>query len=293
MIVLDEADVRRVLKMEMLIPAMEVALRALSGGEVVQPVRSTVEVATHRGFLLSMPAYAGGALGAKLVTLYPENEGLPTHHAVIVLFDPATGAPTAIMDGRLITEMRTGAASAAATKVLAREDASVLAVIGSGAQARSHIDALRLVRDFAEVRIWSPRNAAVLAREAGATVAASAEAAARGADVIVVATTSQTPVLEGEWISPGTHINAVGAARPEWRELDDDLILKARLFVDSRAAALAESGDVRAAEHVQGEIGDVFAGRMNGRESTGEITLFKSVGVAVEDVAAASLVLAT
>jgi ornithine cyclodeaminase/alanine dehydrogenase-like protein (mu-crystallin family) len=292
MIVLDEADVRKHLTMDALIPAMESALRALSNGDVVQPVRSTVEVATHDGFLLTMPAYAGGALGAKLVTLYPNNTGVPTHHAVILLFDPATGAPTVLMDGRLITEMRTGAASAAATQVLAREDASVLAVIGSGAQARSHIEALRLARTFGEIRVWSPRNAAALASEVGATVAASAEAAVRGADIIVTATTSKEPVVRGEWISPGAHINAVGAARPDWRELDDDLVMKAKIYVDSRAAASVESGDVRAAPRVHAEIGDVFAGRAKGRESADEITLFKSVGVAVEDICAASIVLA-
>jgi ornithine cyclodeaminase/alanine dehydrogenase-like protein (mu-crystallin family) len=141
------------------------------------------------------------------------------------------------------------------------------------------------------VRIWSPRNAAVLAEEMNATPVGSAEAAARGADVIVVATTSKQPVLFGEWVSPGTHINAVGAARPDWRELDDDLVRRANIYVDSRAAATVESGDVRAAETIQGEIGEVFAGRLTGREREEEITVFKSVGVAVEDVAAARLVL--
>lgn len=292
MIVLGESDVREHLRMEDLIPAMESALRALSSGEVVQPVRTTVEVAKHEGFLLSMPAYAGGALGAKIVTLYPRNTDVPTHHAVIVLFDAATGVPSVLMDGRLITEMRTAAASAAATNVLARKDASILGVIGSGAQARSHIAALRCVRRFSEVRVWSPRNAARLAHELGAKAVASAEAATRGADVIVVATTSKEPVLRCEWISRGAHINAVGAARPDWRELDNDLLADASVFVDSRAAAVLESGDVRAAREVQGEIGDVFAGRLEGRKTPDEITLFKSVGVAVEDIAAASIVLA-
>jgi alanine dehydrogenase len=292
MLFLDEADVRKHLKMEALIPAMESALRALSNGEVVQPVRSTVEVENHGGFLFSMPAYAGGALGAKLVSLYPKNKGAPTHHALIILFDPENGAPTVVMDGRLITEMRTGAASAAATNVLARADSAVLAVIGAGAQGRSHIEALRHVRQFSEVRIWSTQNAAALAEEMGARVAESAEAAVRGADVIVVATTSETPVLYGEWVSPGTHINAVGAVRPDWRELDDDLMLRGKLYVDSRAAGMVEAGDVRAAERIHGEIGDVFAGRVTGREDADEITIFKSVGVAVEDIAAASMVLA-
>lgn len=291
MIVLGETDVRKHLTMEALIPAMESALRALSNGEVVQPIRSTVEIASHNGFLLSMPAYAGGVLGAKLVTHYPNNSDVPSHHAIIVLFDPSNGAPVAIMDGRLITEMRTGAASAAATDILANQEARVLAVIGSGAQARSHIEALRLVRDFDEVRVWSPRNAAHLAKEFDARVAVSAEEAVRGADVVAVATTSRTPVLKGEWVKPGAHINAVGAARPDWRELDDDVLARAKIYVDTRAGAELESGDVRAAGKIEGEIGEVFLGRIAGRTRAEDTTLFKSVGVAVEDLYAAQAVI--
>jgi ornithine cyclodeaminase/alanine dehydrogenase-like protein (mu-crystallin family) len=289
---LDESAVRRLLRMEDVIVAMEGALAAFSSGTVVQPVRSTVPVAEHGGFMGLMPAYTGEALGAKLVTFYPQNTEVPTHHAVIQLFRPETGEPLVTMDGTLITEVRTAAVSAVATKYLARPDASVLAILGSGVQARSHLEALRLVRSFDDVRVWSPRNATAFAREYGVRAAASAEEAVRGADVIVTATTSRTPVLFGAWLSPGAHINAVGAARPDWREIDADALRRARLYVDSREAAATESGDIIAAgtECVAGEIGEVVAGTTPGRQSPEEITMFKSLGLAVEDVATAHLV---
>ena len=287
--ILSEADVRRLLPMRELVPAMERALEALSSGRVVQPVRTVIPIADHRGFLGVMPAYAG-SLGAKLVTFFPENRDVPTHHAVIVLFRPKTGEPLVTMDGRLITEMRTGAASAAATRALARKDASVLAILGSGVQAGSHLEAIRLVRDIREVRIWSPTHAGDFARKFGVDAAPSAEAAVRGADVVVVATTSRVPVLRGEWLSPGSHVNSVGASRPDWRELDDAVLSRARIFVESREAASRESGDVIAAGRIDAEIGEVFAGVHPGRVSSDEITLYKSVGVAVEDLAAADLV---
>lgn len=290
MLVLDEAAVRKLLRMDALIDAMSGALGELSAGRVVQPVRVVVPVADHGGFLGSMPAYAGGHLGAKLVTFYPNNKDIHTHHGVIVLFSAENGEPLVMMDGRLITEMRTGAASAAATKVLARANASVLAILGSGAQARSHLEALRLVRNVQEVRVWSPRNAGAFAEEFGLTAARSAEAAVREADIVVVASGSQTPVLKGEWLSPGAHINAVGATRPTWRELDDTVVQRAKLFVDSREAASQESGDVKASRGIFAEVGEVINGTRPGRESADEITLFKSVGVAVEDIASAALV---
>jgi len=287
--ILDEGAVRDLLRMEDLIPVMASALADLSSGKVVQPMRVMVPIADHGGFLGLMPAY-GGALGAKLVTFYPNNQGVPTHHAVIVLFNPETGEPLVTMDGRLITEMRTAAVSAVATKCLARPEASVLGILGAGVQARSHLEALRLVRTFREIRVWSPRNARAFAKQFGIRAAASAAEAVRGADVIVVATTSQTPVLLGEWLSPGTHINAVGAPRPTWRELDDEVLRAACIYVESREAATRESGDVIAAGRVDAEIGEVVTGVKRGRESAGEITLFKSVGVAIEDVATADLV---
>jgi alanine dehydrogenase len=286
---LDEAEVGRLLRMEDLIPAVARALADLSAGRVVQPVRTVLPITEHQGFFGVMPAHAG-ALGAKLVTFYPNNEGIPTHHALILLFRPETGEPLAIMDGRLITEMRTAAASAVATQLLARHEASVLAILGSGVQARSHLEALRQVRSFRQVRVWSPRNAKSFAQRYGVQPAKSAEEAVRGADVVTVATTSTTPVLLGEWLSPGAHVNAVGATRPDWRELDDETLHRARLFVDSRDAATRESGDVIAAVHVFAEVGEVITGVRPGRTTAEEITLFKSVGVAVEDVVSADLV---
>ena len=290
MLILDEAAVQQRLRYEDLIPAVADALAALASGKVVQPVRTVVPVAPHQGFFAVMPAYAG-ALGAKLVTFYPKNVGVHTHHALIVMLKPETGEPLAVMDGRLITEMRTAAASAVATERLARKNASVLGILGSGVQAGSHLAALRHVRSFKEVRVWSPRNAPAFAARHGVQAAPSAADAVRGADVVVVAVSSTTPVLQGRWLSPGTHVNAIGATRPDWRELDDDLVTTARLFVDSREAATRESGDVIAAKREVTEIGAVVSGAAPGRQSDQEITLFKSVGVAVEDVAAAALVL--
>jgi thiomorpholine-carboxylate dehydrogenase len=294
-VVLDELAVQARLHYEDLIPAIAEALAALSAGKVVQPVRTVLPVAPHHGFFAVMPAYAGsgeaGGLGAKLVTFYPKNVGVHTHHALIVMLKPETGEPLAVMDGRLITEMRTAAASAVATERLARTDTKVLAILGSGVQARSHLAALRHVRSFKEVRVWSPRNAPAFAQRHGVKAVATAADAVRGADVVVVAVSATTPVLQGRWLSPGTHVNAIGATRPDWRELDDDLVTKARVFVDSREAALRESGDVIAAKSEVTEIGAVVAGVDPGRRSAEEITLFKSVGVAVEDVTAAALVL--
>lgn len=287
---LDEAAVGKFLDMRALIPTMEDALSSFSAGNAVQPVRVMVPVAEHGGFLGSMPAYAGASLGAKLVAFFPNNAGVPTHHALVVLFRPETGQPLVVMDGRLITEMRTAAVSAVATRSLARPDSSVLAILGSGVQARSHLEALRIVREFEEIRVWSPRNAGAFAQLHEVRLARSAEDAVRGADVIVVATTSRAPVLRGEWLSPGVHINAVGAPRPDWRELDDQLLRQAKLYVESREAATRESGDVIAAGSIFAEIGEVVAGTKPGRKSEEEVTLFKSVGVAVEDLASAELV---
>jgi alanine dehydrogenase len=288
-IILNEDDVRQVLQMEDLIPAMADALRDLSAGAVVQPLRTVLSISPHNGFLGVMPA-SGRALGAKLVTFYPQNKDVHTHHAMILLFRPETGEPLAVMDGRLITEMRTAAVSAVATKLLARVDTKTLAILGSGVQARSHLEALRLVRDFSEVRVWSPRNAGRFAREFSVQAATSAKEAVRGADVIVVATSATEPILRGDWLASGVHINAVGATRPNWRELDDEVLRRATIYVESREPALKESGDVIAAGKEPIEIGEVIAGKQNGRVSSNQVTLFKSVGVAVEDVTAADMV---
>ena len=291
MLFLDEDQVRKHLRMADLIPAMEKALIDFSTGKVTQPVRQVIAVDPPGGFYGMMPALTPEGLGQKIVTFYPPNaeKDLPTHMATILLNDPQTGAPLAVMDGRLITEMRTAAVSAAATKLLAPKDTKVLAILGSGVQARSHVDALRLVRQFEETRVWSPNksHAEQFAREIGAQ-AMSAEDAIRDADVVVTATSSKTPVLHGTWLKSGCHVNAVGACRPDWRELDDNAMRNV-VFVDSREAAMKESGDVILSRtKIYAELGEAFAGKVPPRGS--ETTIFKSLGMAVEDVAAALLV---
>jgi ornithine cyclodeaminase/alanine dehydrogenase-like protein (mu-crystallin family) len=210
--------------------------------------------------------------------------------ATIFLVDPQTGTPLAIMDGRLITEMRTAAVSAAATKLLASPHAKVLAILGSGVQARSHVDALQVVRQFEEIRVWSPtfEHARQFAEEISGT-AVSAEQAVRDADVIVTVTSSRTPVLKGAWLKSACHVNAIGACRPDWRELDDEAMQNNVVFVDSREGAMKESGDViLSGAKIYAELGEVLAGKVPAREK--ETTIFKSLGMAVEDIAAAALV---
>jgi ornithine cyclodeaminase/alanine dehydrogenase-like protein (mu-crystallin family) len=288
---LDEEQVRRHLQLEELIPAMEKALIDFSSGKVTQPVRSVITVDPPGGFFGMMPALTSEGLGIKIVTFYATNteRGIPTHMATIFLVDPETGAPLAVIDGRLITEMRTAAVSAAATKLLASPDARVLAILGSGVQARSHVEALRLVRDFQEIRVWSPtrEHAERFAQEIGAK-AMSAEEAVHDADVVVTATNSKAAILKGSWLKPGCHTNAVGACRPDWRELDDGAMQNV-VFVDSREAAMKESGDIiLSGTKIYAELGEVLAGKVPSRAK--ETTIFKSLGMAVEDIAAGLLV---
>jgi len=300
-LLLTEADVRALLTMPDLIACMEDALAAFSAGQVVQPVRTVLDLADRHAFFGLMPAYMPSipAMGAKLVTVYHSNleRGLPSHLGTILLFDPETGALDAILDGRYITEARTAAVSAVSAKKLARDDARTLAILGSGVQARSHFEALKCVRDFREVRAWSPSaaNLKAFTDETGAVPMPSAEAAVRGADVIALTTSSPTPVLDDAWVKQGAHVISVGASRPTQRELDPALVARGRLFVDSRASALKESGDVvmgiaegrYTAEHILGELGEPATARA----SLDEITIFKSLGLAVEDVASAHLAL--
>ncbi len=300
---LNEADVRAVLDPGELIGAMESALAAFSAQAVVQPVRTALEIA-DRSFFAVMPALypERRALGAKLVTVVPANaaRGLHTHLAAIALFDAETGEFLAVLDGRYITEVRTAAASAVSARHLARPEARVLGILGSGVQAASHLAALRRVLALGEVRAWSPTRENLLrfaAAHPGVCAAPSAEAAVRGADVVVVATTAVTPAVRSEWVSDGAHVIALGACRPSQQELDPELVARARLVVDSRAAALQEAGDIvqpiRAgrfgAEHVAAELGEVIGGMKAGRTSVEQVTLFKSLGLAVEDVTAAAL----
>jgi len=288
---LDEEQVARLLSWEALIPAMEKALAEFSQGRVLQPVRQMLTIEEDKRYLGIMPAVAQEAMGLKLVSFYPGNAGtdIPTHMAMILLFRAATGEPLAVMDGRLITEMRTAAVSAAATKYLAMPESRILAFLGSGVQAQAHLEALSHLHPYDEIRVWSrtPEHAARFAAAHGAT-ATSLETTVRGADVIVTATNALEPILRGEWLKPGAHVNAVGSPRPNWRELDDRA-MRNTLIVDSREAVLKESGDViLSGAPIYAEIGEIFAGLKPAPAS--ETTIFKSVGLAIEDVATARLV---
>ncbi|HUI84792.1 MAG TPA: ornithine cyclodeaminase family protein [Candidatus Binatia bacterium] len=288
---LDEDAIRPLLRLEDLISAMEGALVDFSAGRVLQPVRSIIPVSQHNGLMGIMPAVYDDIMGAKLVNVYPGNEArhLPTHLAVIVLFRADTGETLAVMDGRLITELRTAAVSAVATRLLSAPEAKSLAILGSGVQARAHVRALWLVRSFDDIRIWSRnrQHALALAGEIGGK-ATSAEEAVRGADVVVTVTNSPDPVLRGAWLKTGALVNAVGAVGPNRRELDDDAMAGA-VIVDSREAALKESGDVLlAGAAIHAELGELLAGAKPLPQA--RFTVFKSLGIAVEDLAAAKLV---
>ncbi len=294
MMYLDDAAVRAALRWEELIPAMETALAALSAGHVVQPVREWLTLEEGARYWGIMPAASQEAMGVKLVSFYPGNAGsdIPTVMALVVLVRPDTGEPVAVMDGRAITAMRTAAVSAAVTDRLASRHCRVLALLGSGAQAEAHLEALSYVRRFEEVRVWSrtAEHAECFAARHGA-VALDAESAVRGADVIVTATPAHEPILMGSWLKPGAHVNAIGAPMPAWRELDD-AAMSNRIVVESRDAVWRESGDViLSGAHIAAEVGEIFAGSK--RIAASETTVFKSVGVAVEDVFAAKLALDT
>jgi ornithine cyclodeaminase/alanine dehydrogenase-like protein (mu-crystallin family) len=321
---LTEADVKSVLTMEDLIQTMTSALRRFSAGQVVQPVRPTIPI-DDVSFFATMPAYvragsadanfggaspangADAALGAKLVTVFGGNaaRGLHSHLASIVLLDPETGALLALLDGRYITEARTAAVSAVSSRLLARKTSKSLAIIGTGVQARSHLEALSKVHQLRQVTVWSPnkerRDQFVAEAARGPHTVAAVDHAGEsvvGADIIVLVTSSPTPVLESGWVKPGAHVISVGACRPAQREMDPALVARARLFVDSRAAALVESGDVVlgmqegrfGADHIVAELGELIADQSrDGRRSETEVTIFKSLGLAVEDVTAAEL----
>jgi len=288
---ISEADVARVLTYDRLIPAMEKALAAFSAGRVIQPVRNMLTIEEEKRFLGIMPAVAPEGMGAKLVCFFPKNarSGVPTHLAMIMLFEPEMGQPLAFLDGRLITEMRTAATSAAVTKYLAPEGTKVLTLLGSGVQAHAHLEALRHVCQFTEVRVWSqtPEHARRFAAVHGAK-AMDLEPAVRGADVVVTATNALEPFLKGEWLKEGAHVNSVGSPRPTWRELDD-AAMHNTLIVDSREAVLKESGDVILSKAaIFAEAGEVFGGLKAPKRSA--TTVFKSVGIGVEDIVAARLV---
>lgn len=290
---LDDAAVRRLLRLDALLPAMREALIALSTGEVVQPLRSVLELPEHDGMLFLKPACTQQALATKLITLYPGNadQGLPSLMATIVLMDPATGAPLAVMDGTWITELRTAAVTAVAVDALTSPGPKVVAMLGSGALARSHALALRAVREVSQIRVWSrdPARVARCAAEIDGQVCASAEEAVRGADIVCTVTNAMTPVLKGAWLKEGAFVGAIGAPRPSWRELDDEA-MRHLVIADSRHSAENEAGDViHSGARVHAEIGEILAGRV-ARPEQGRTLIFKALGQAVEDAVAARLV---
>jgi alanine dehydrogenase len=313
MLVVPASDVERLLDPDALIDAVGEAMAELSAGRVSMPSRIAAMVQERDAFLGVMPAYvpSSGALETKLVSVFPRNTARPTHQAVVVVFNPGDGTPVGLLDGTTITEARTAAGSALSTRLLAREDAEVLAIVGTGVQARSHLRYVARVRPFQRVvvagrdRGKAEQVAAETGGEIGAPVAAvrSVEEAVRDADVVCVATHAERPVMRRRWVRPGTHVTSVGYNIAGEGELDTDTVADAVVFVESRAAALAAppSGAVellRAIEagritedHVRAEIGEVVAGTATGRRSSEEITLYKSVGVAAQDAAAAMLVL--
>ena len=289
---LSEKQVAALLTYEDLIACMAQALIAFSGGQVRQPVREMLEVEADQRYFASMPAVMPDAMGAKLVSFYPKNAqaGLHTHFAMIILLDLENGMPLAAMDGRLITQMRTAATSAAVSRVAADPESRSLALIGSGVQANAHLCALKTVFPIDDVRVWSrtPENAKSFATKNNAR-AMDIQDAVAGADIIVCATNAREPVLQGRWLKPGAHVNSVGSPRPDWRELDDALMSET-LIVDARDAAERESGDViLSGATIFAEAGEILNARK--RIDPSQTSVFKSVGIAAEDVAAARLVL--
>ena len=303
-------EVRTLLPMEECIHTMREALTALAKGEVILPQRQALRQPDKKGILGMMPSYLGGihpAVGIKVVTVFPGNHGtkFDSHQGAIQLFETEHGQLQAIIDAGSVTAIRTAAVSAVATDLLARKDARILAILGSGTQARMHLEAIPLVRkSIREVRIWSRdfehakalRNRGVAGLDIEAVE--NAQEAVKGAGIICTVTAATTPILKGPWISPGAHINAVGASVPPFRELDSEAVVKSAFFVDRRQSAIEEADDFRVPKsegligdtHIKGEIGEILAGQVKGRTSDDEITIFKSAGLAIEDLAAAKYI---
>ncbi len=310
-VVLNHTEVERLLPMSECVEVMAEALTALSSGHMHQPLRMVVRPPDAAGLMGLMPAYRAGeraVYGLKAVCVFPGNtaQGKDAHQGSVMLFSGATGELLALLNASAITAIRTGAVSAVATRLLAREGAGDLAIIGTGVQARSHLAAMACVRPIRRVRVASraPAHARAFADEQAPQYrfpiepAASAEAALRGADIIVTATTAAEPIVQCDWVAPGAHINAVGSSIPTTRELDTATIAAAGLFVDRRDSTLNEAGDYLFAmregaigpDHIRAEVGELLLGAKTGRRSPDEITLFKSLGLAVEDLAAAEYV---
>ncbi|MCZ6916548.1 MAG: ornithine cyclodeaminase family protein [Gemmatimonadetes bacterium] len=305
-LVLSQVEIRRLLPMEKCVQLMAEALKTLGRGDAVNPLRNGIRLPNDLGILGMMPGFMAEpqVLGLKVVAVFPGNHGTKydSHQGVVVLFDTTHGLPVAILDASEITAIRTAAATAVATQLLAREDASDLAIVGSGVQARTHLEAMCVVRNITRVRVYSPHaeHRERFAREQGerhdveVTATESAKAAVENADIICTTTTATEPVVHGDWIAPGCHINAVGSSVRYARELDTAAVVRSRLFVDRKESTINEAGDFLFPkkegavddDHIVGEIGDILLGKIGGRRTPDEITLFESLGLAVEDLAA-------
>jgi ornithine cyclodeaminase len=310
MLIINRSQVRELLPMTDCIAAVAGALGSLARGEGRQPLRRGMFTPDGSGILALMPGFVDSppALGVKVIAVFehePDSE-LESHQGGVMLFDPDDGRPMALMEAGSITEIRTAAASAVATDRLARADAETIAILGTGIQARSHVEAMLAVREVRRIRIWG-RTAATARRLAdemaclwGAEVEAVSDvtSAIRGADIVCTTTSAVEPILPGRLLEPGMHINAVGASVPAYRELDTEVVVRSKLFTDRRESLLAEAGEYRLAieegaisdDHVEAEIGEILTGDHPGRTSDDEITLFRSLGLAVEDVASARLI---
>ena len=309
-LVLSHRDVLAALPPQACAEAMAAVLAEHARGGSFMPLRSVMMPPDAAGFMGLMPGWRGPQPGGsavfalKAVCILPGNpaRGLDAHQGLVMLFDGETGQPTAILDASAITEIRTAAVTAVATRALSRPDARTLAILGAGTQARAHLTALLPVREFRQVRVYAPTEAharALAGQDGGGadlTVASSAEEALRDADVVVTATSSRAPVLRRDWLRPGAHVNAVGASTPRARELDTATVAASALFCDSRESLRHEAGEFQLAvaegliageEHVRAELGEVLAGTAPGRRDAAELTLFRSLGLAIEDLAAA------
>ena len=309
-LVVNQTEVARLLPMGECIAAMEEALKGLARGEVLLPLRQVVMLPNNLGALAAMPAYSETlkAIGVKVITVFPGNRGseFDSHQGAVLLFEARNGSLKAIADASEVTAIRTAAVSGVATRLLARPDASDLAILGSGVQARTHLEAMLIVRPLKRIRVWSPtpdHAEAFAERESkrhGVKIEpmGSARGTVKDADIVCTVTSSREPVLKGDWLAPGAHVNAVGASVKAARELDTAAVKKAALFVDRRESALNEAGDfltpkaerVIGDDHIRAEIGELLLDRVPGRTSPSEITLFKSLGLAVEDLAAVNLI---
>jgi ornithine cyclodeaminase/alanine dehydrogenase-like protein (mu-crystallin family) len=308
MLVLSQQDVTTLLPMDACIEVMASTLSALARGEAILPLRTVIRFPNGSGAFAVMPAYLGApaTIGAKVITVFPGNHGtaFDSHQGAVLLFDPVNGSLAALLDATAITTIRTAAVSAVATRALARDNASTLAIIGAGVQGHAHLESMCAVRPITSLRVWS-RNTVhaqqlvdVGCKRFGldAFVAATGADAVRNADIVCTTTSANEPVLFGEWLTPGTHVNAVGTSQPHARELDSAAVVRSRLYVDRRESALNEPGDILVPlkagditpEHIVAELGEVLIGRAGARGGADEITLFKSLGLAIEDLAAAS-----